>query len=138
MKKTFLVVAVATILATPSLPAADSPDLQMVTRIRQEGFRNSKVMDYAQSLMDAIGARLTGSPNMRKANEWTRDELTKMGLSNARLEDYKFGRGWTSDYTSVRMLSPDVQQLYGIASAWSPATNGPVREIGRASCRERV
>ena len=48
MKKTFLVVAVATILATPSLPAADSPDLQMVTRIRQEGFRNSKVMDYAQ------------------------------------------------------------------------------------------
>ena len=127
MKKTVLVVAVATILATPSLPAADSPDLQMVTRIRQEGFRNSKVMDYAQSLMDAIGARLTGSPNMRKANEWTRDELTKMGLSNAHLEEYKFGRGWTSDYTSVRMLSPDIQQLYGLAGAWSPSTNGPIR-----------
>ncbi len=127
MKKTFLVIAVATILATPSLPAADSPDLQMVTRIRQEGFRNSKVMDYAQSLMDGIGARLTGSPNMRKANEWTRDELTKMGLSNAHLEEYKFGRGWTSDYTSVRMLSPDVQQLYGLAGAWSPSTSGPIR-----------
>jgi hypothetical protein len=99
----------------------------MVTRIRQEGFRNSKVMDYAQGLTDMIGGRLTGSPNMRRANEWTRDELTKMGLSNARLEEYKFGRGWTSDYTSVRMLAPDVQQLYGLAMAWSPATNGPVR-----------
>ncbi|MDP9193464.1 MAG: M20/M25/M40 family metallo-hydrolase [Acidobacteriota bacterium] len=128
MKKTFLVVAVATVLAsTPSLTAAGSPDLQMVTRIRQEGFRNSKVMDYAQSLTDSIGARLTGSPNMRKANEWTRDELTKMGLANAHLEEYKFGRGWTSDYTSVRMLSPDAQQLYGLAGAWSPATNGPIR-----------
>jgi len=129
VKKTFLVVAVATILAstTPSLPAADSPDLQMVTRIRQEGFRNSKVMDYAQSLMDLIGARLTGSPNMRKANEWTRDELTKMGLANAHLEEWKFGRGWTSDFASVRMLAPDVQQLYGLAGAWSPSTNGPIR-----------
>ncbi|HEX6640101.1 MAG TPA: M28 family peptidase, partial [Thermoanaerobaculia bacterium] len=130
MKRTFLVVAVAvaTLAATPSLPAADNtPDLQAVTRIRQEGFRNSKVMDYAQSLMDLVGARLTGSPNMRKANEWTRDELAKMGLSNAHLEEWKFGRGWTSDYTSVRMLAPDMQQLYGIAGAWSPGTNGPIR-----------
>jgi carboxypeptidase Q len=127
VKKIFIVIAVATVLASPSLPAADSPDLQMVTRIRQEGFRNSKVMDYAEALMDGIGARLTGSPNMRKANEWTRDELTKMGLANAHLEEWKFGRGWTSDYTSVRMLSPDVQQLYGLAGAWSPGTNGPVR-----------
>jgi carboxypeptidase Q len=129
VKRTFLVVAVALILATtPSLSAADNtPDLQAVTRIRQEGFRNSKVMDYAQSLMDLVGARLTGSPNMRKANEWTRDELTKMGLSNAHLEEWKFGRGWTSDATSVRMLSPDVQQLYAIAGAWSVPTNGPVR-----------
>lgn len=129
MKKTFLAVAVtvATLTSPASLSAADSPDLQMVTRIRQEGFRNSKVMDYAQGLTDLIGARLTGSPNMRRANEWSRDELTKAGLVNAHLEDYKFGRGWSSDYTSVRMLSPDVQQLYGLASAWSPATNGAVR-----------
>ncbi len=128
MKKTFLAVAVAvSILAVPSLPAADAPNLQTVTQIRQEGFRNSKVMDYAHGLTDLIGPRLTGSPNMRKANEWTRDELTKMGLSNARLEEYKFGRGWTSDYTSVRMLAPDTQQLYALPGAWSPGTNGPIR-----------
>ena len=112
------------LMATLSLSAQD---LTTVTKIRQEGFRNSKVMEYAEALTDRIGARLTGSPNMKKANEWTRDELTKMGLSKARLESYKFGRGWTADSCSVRMTSPDGQQLYALPMAWSPATNGAIR-----------
>ena len=117
-----LVIA-ALLLAT----AANAQNLDTVARIRNEGFRNSKVMEYAEALTDRIGPRLTGSPNMKKANEWTRDELAKMGLSNAHLESYKFGRGWSSDYASVRMLAPDVQQLYGLPMAWSPATNGALR-----------
>ena len=102
-------------------------DLATVTRIRQEGFRNSRVMEYAQGLTDRIGARLTGSPNMKKANEWTRDELARMGLSNAHLEAYEFGRGWSSEWCTVRMLSPEVTQLYAFPMAWSPATNGVLR-----------
>jgi carboxypeptidase Q len=102
-------------------------DLQMVTRIRQEGFRNSKVMEIARGLTDGIGGRLTGSPNMKKANEWTRDKLTEFGLSNAHLEAYKFGRGWVSDGCVVRMISPDAQQLYALPGAWSPSTNGVIR-----------
>lgn len=121
-------IAVVLILTlTFPLTAADSPDLQMQTRIRQEGFRNSKVMEIAQALTDQIGGRLTGSPNMKKANEWTRDKLTEFGLSNAHLEGYEFGRGWSSDYCVVRMLSPDVQQLYAYAKAWTPSSNGPIR-----------
>lgn len=107
--------------------SAHSQDLQTVTRIRQEGFRNSKVMDIARGLTDGIGGRLTGSPNMKKANEWTRDKLTEFGLSNAHLEPYKFGRGWVSDSCVVRMISPDAQQLYALPGAWSPSTNGVVR-----------
>jgi len=115
-------------IATNALTAADTPDLQIVTRIRQEGFRNSKVMEIASGITDLVGARLTGSPNMKKANEWTRDKLTELGLSNAHLETWgPFGRGWSSDYCSVRMLAPDTQQLYAIALAWSPSTNGPIR-----------
>lgn len=125
MKK-LTTLAVATLLACTPL-AAQTASLEMVTRIRQEGLRNSKVMDYAQALTDRIGGRLTGSPNMKKANEWTRDELTKIGLTNAHLEPWEFGRGWDSSSCSVRMLTPEVEQLYGIAKAWSPATNGPVR-----------
>ena len=63
-----------------------SPDLGVITRIRYEGFRNSKITDLASGLMDGIGPRLTGSPNMMRANEWTRDQLASFGLSNAHLE----------------------------------------------------
>lgn len=115
------------LLAT-TISAADSPDLQIVTRIRQEGFRNSKVMEIASGLTDQIGARLTGSPNMKKANEWTRDKLTEFGLANAHLESWgPFGRGWTSESCSVRMLTPETVQLNAYAMAWSPATNGALR-----------
>jgi hypothetical protein len=102
-------------------------DLETITRIRYEGFRNSKVMDYATGLMDSIGERLTGSPNMKRANEWTRDQLAAMGLSNAHLEPWgPFGRGWANQYVNVRMTSPDVAPLLVYAKAWTPGTNGVV------------
>ena len=60
--------------------AQEKVDLETITRIRYEGFRDSKIMDLASGLMDGIGERLTGSPNMHRANEWTRDQLTAFGL----------------------------------------------------------
>src|SRR5215470_19256433 len=88
-------------LASSSAPAQETLDqqtLEMIYRIRYEGFRNSKVMETASGLMDGIGARLTGSPNMKRANEWTRDKLTEFGLANAHLEQWgPFGRGWVNE-----------------------------------------
>jgi carboxypeptidase Q len=102
-------------------------DLEAVTRIRYEGFRDSKVMDLATGLMDSIGERLTGSPNLKRANEWTRDQLTSFGLSNAHLESWgPFGRGWANQYVNVRMTSPDVVPLLVYAKAWTPGTSGVV------------
>jgi CubicO group peptidase (beta-lactamase class C family) len=43
-------------------------------------------MQTLSYLTDVIGGRLTNSPQMKRANEWTRDALTKWGLQNARLE----------------------------------------------------
>ena len=77
------------------LPAEERVDLDMVTRIREEGFRHSKVMDTASELMDRIGPRLTGSPQVKEANEWTKTQLAEWGLANAHLETWgPFGRGW--------------------------------------------
>jgi hypothetical protein len=118
---------VAAVVVAVSARAANEPDLQMQTRIRQEGFRNSKVMELAAALTDLIGARLTGSPEMKRANEWTRDKLRELGLANAHLEPFAFGRGWSYELCTVRMLTPDFEPLYGIPKAWSPGTNGPVR-----------
>ena len=128
-------VRIAGLIASLSLISAiawsqekqEKVDLETITRIRYEGFHNSKVMDYANGLMDSIGERLTGSPNMKRANEWTRDQLTAMGLSNAHLEPWgPFGRGWANQYVNVRMTSPDIAPLLVYAKAWTPGTNGVV------------
>src|SRR5437868_4440664 len=111
----------------PAVAQQEKVDLEMVTRIRYEGFRNSKVMDLASGLMDGIGPRLTGSPNMRRGNEWTRDQLTACVLANAQLESWgPFGRGWAQDYVNVRMISPDVAPLLAYSKAWTPGTNGVI------------
>src|ERR1700733_15282030 len=102
-------------------------DLETMGRIRYEGFHNSKVMEFATGLMDTIGERLTGSPNMKRANEWTRDQLTAMGLSNAHLESWgPFGRGWANQYVNVRMTTPDIVPIIVYAKAWTPGTDGVV------------
>jgi hypothetical protein len=64
---------------------------------------------------------------LKKANEWTRDTLTKIGLENAHLEDWgEFGMGWQQLNTWARMVSPDTAVLIVQATPWSPATPGPV------------
>jgi carboxypeptidase Q len=123
-----LVFSLAVILSFVSAAwSQEKVDLETITRIRYEGFRDSHVMELASGLMDSIGERLTGSPNMKRANEWTRDQLTAMGLSNAHLEPWgPFGRGWANQYVNVRMTSPDVAPLIAYAKAWTPGTNGVV------------
>jgi peptidase M28-like protein len=108
-------------------PAIEKLDLNAYARIREEGLTHSHVMDLASALTDDIGGRLTGSPNMQKANDWTRDELTRLGLVNAHLEDWgEFGMGWQQLNTWVRMTAPDTAPFIAQATPWSPATNGAV------------
>ena len=108
-------------------PATETLELAMYQRIRDEGLNHSHVMEFATALADGIGPRLTGSPNARKANEWTRDTLTKIGLENAHLEDWgEFGMGWQQLNTWARMVTPDTAVLIVQATPWSPSTNGAV------------
>lgn len=121
-------VLILALIPAAAFAATDDPDLNVVTEIRQEGFRHSQVMDILSGLTDGIGPRLTGSPNMKKANDWTRDKLTEFGLSNAHLEPWgPFGRGWSNEFTSVRMIAPDTEMLYALPKAWSNGTNGTVK-----------
>ena len=108
-------------------PATENLDMEMYGRIRLEGFDHSHIMEYASALFDGIGPRLTGSPNMAKANAWTRDQLTAMGCANAKLESWgEFGMGWRQISTSVDMTTPDTAVLIAQATPWSPATAGSV------------
>jgi carboxypeptidase Q len=122
-----LVVILSFVFAASGQEKQEKVDLETISRIRYEGFHNSQVMSIATGLMDSIGERLTGSPNMKRANEWTRDKLTELGLSNSHLEAWgPFGRGWANQYVNARMTSPDIAPLIVYAKAWTPGTNGVV------------
>src|SRR6516165_6894374 len=114
----------------PARPSYESPqpeketlDYSMYGTIRDEALDHSKIMEYASALMDGIGPRLTGSPNLKRANEWTRDQLTAMGCANAHLEDWgEFGMGWEQENTWLRMTAPDKAVFIAQAAPWSPQT----------------
>ncbi|MGO9125071.1 MAG: M20/M25/M40 family metallo-hydrolase [Terriglobales bacterium] len=108
-------------------PAKEDIDYSMYQQIRAEGLEHSHVMEYASALMDGIGPRLTGSPNVKRANEWTRDQFTAMGCADAHLEDWgEFGMGWQQLNTWVRMSSPDTAVFIAQAAPWSASSNGAI------------
>lgn len=107
-------------------PAQQPDDKATIARIMDEGFNHSQVMITAEWLDDHIGSRMTGSPGMRAAEDWTQEKFRGWGLRNVHKEGYDFGRGWTVEAVSVRMIAPRVLPLRAIPIAWTPATAGPV------------
>ncbi|MFV0388163.1 MAG: M20/M25/M40 family metallo-hydrolase [Pyrinomonadaceae bacterium] len=101
---------------------------EVIAKIREEGMgKNSKVMDTMSYLSDVIGGRLTNSPSMKHANEWTRDTMQKWGMQNAKLEAWgPWGRGWTLNNFSASVSSPQNFPVNAYPKAWSPSTKGSV------------
>jgi hypothetical protein len=123
MRKIIMGAAFA-ITASLSVFADDNPDLEIINKIRAEGFNNSHVMETLGHLTDVIGPRLTGTPAMLEANNWTKDQLTEWGLENAHLDGFEFGPGWTMNSIQVHMTEPRKSQLYAYPISWHPGTDG--------------
>jgi len=122
-----LVLPADLLAAGPSLPNAEVVNWDVMSQIRNEAFHNSKVMEIEEHLTDVIGPRLTGSPSMKRANDWTREKFAEWGLVNSHLESYPFGRGWSNEYSEVRMLAPQASPLLAYPKAWTVSTNGVLR-----------
>ncbi len=106
---------------------AQSYDAAVIDRIKDEGLNRSQVMQTLSYLSDVIGARLTGSPSMKRANNWTKDKLATWGLKNEHLESWgPFGRGWQLDRFSVQVVVPQSIPLIAYPKAWSPGLRGTV------------
>lgn len=111
--------------ATQASPTPDPND--PIERIKNEETNHSQVMETLEYLSDVIGPRLTASPAMKQANEWTRERLASWGLQNAHLEAWgPFGRGWTLTRFSAQVTEPLDIPLIAYPKAWSPGTNGPL------------
>jgi hypothetical protein len=117
--------AFAQTAAPHKIYTAPEADIQ---KIRDEGMTDkSQVMNTLNYLTNVIGPRLTNSPNMKRANEWTRDTMAEWGMQNAHLESWgPFGRGWQLNNFSAQVNAPMPFPLIAYPKAWSPSTKGAV------------
>ena len=105
---------------------AQGPDLGVLARIRAEAMERAQVGPVFDMFTVTIGPRLTASPAHKRAADYARGRLEGYGLSDARLEAWHFGRGWTMEKLTVEMIEPRYLPLIGYADAWSPSTAGEI------------
>ena len=104
--------------------AQEKVDLEMVEKIRDEGLNRSHLPEDIGYLTEVIGPRLTGSPAMRRANEWMAAKMAEYGLVNVHQEGWEFGRGWEEVSYYGRMTEPFSKPINGRSQAWVGGTGG--------------
>jgi hypothetical protein len=115
--------------AAPAKSAASSTEaLALDKKIIAEAKNGSEIMANLGYISDIIGPRLTGSPALKRANEWAADKMRSYGLSSVHLEAYAIPMGWERGTASARIIEPDNGRTLTLAAAgWSPGTNGKVQ-----------
>jgi carboxypeptidase Q len=103
-------------------------DLDAINKIKEEESKHSQVMEMVGYLTDVTGPRLTGSPNLKKAQQYAIDIMREWGIANAHPEAWgPFGRGWSLEGFTANMTAPTFGSLIAYPKAWSPSTSGTVR-----------
>jgi carboxypeptidase Q len=129
-RRTFATTAVLAAIAVLPLaaqwPLTEKLDFDAIYRIKDEGFQRSKVMEIESYLTDVYGPRLTGSPEIKEAADWTEKTMKTWGLANVHQESWPFGRGWQNHKTIALAVAPRAYPLIAYPKAWTPGTNGPV------------
>ncbi len=116
----------------------DNVDLNVIFRIKQEGFRNSQIRELSFWMTDYVGPRLPASEGMKRAYDYTSRKLKEIGLENVRVEPYgETGPGWNNHKTYVAMTAPYYSHLIGTPRAWTPGTNGLLKsEVALVEIRD--
>jgi carboxypeptidase Q len=97
----------------------------VVNNIIKEETDNSQVEKLAHELLDGIGPRLVGTPQMEKAGKWALDKYKGWGIT-ARYEKWGEWRGWERGVSHIDMVYPRAKSLEGTQLAWSPGMKKPV------------
>ncbi len=115
--------------------AAQAPSLTDVYgQIRVEETNNSKIMWIIHEIADVYGPRVTGTPNLRAADDWAVQTMTSWGLSNVHLEPWTFQPptaatpvpGWANVELAAEAVTPFHGPLVVEPLAWTPSTKGEV------------
>lgn len=115
-------------------------DQAMVARIRDEGLQRSRVMDIVSYITDVLGARLTLSDDMARAQQWVQGHMREIGLENVAAEPFMdYGTRWDNEYVSLHLIEPDYQPMVGYPLSHTPGTNGKqTTRVVNAEIRNRA
>ncbi|HTQ10798.1 MAG TPA: M20/M25/M40 family metallo-hydrolase [Fimbriimonadaceae bacterium] len=129
--------AAASSVTTPSAGAAgqaSTPEEERAYRtsmeeadqkIAAEVEAHSELMKNLEYLSTEIGPRLTGSPQMQKASDWTLERFKAYGI-DAHLETDNVAHAWYRGEDTAEIESP-IKHVIGVRSmGWSKATDGEI------------
>jgi len=114
---------VVILLLTTGKSYGQQNDSAIIGNIVNEATSNSHLETLAHELLDVIGPRLVGTPQMQKANDWAVAKYKSWNIP-ARNEKWGEWRGWERGITHIDMVYPRVRSLEGTQLAWSPSTRG--------------
>jgi carboxypeptidase Q len=122
------------LLAAMPLTAQAPGGSEMYAKIRAEETNNSKIMWLIHEIADVYGPRVTGTPNLKAADDWAVTIMKSWGLSNAHLEPWTFQPpsaaapvpGWENMELLAEAVAPFHGQLMVKPLAWTPSTSGTV------------
>jgi carboxypeptidase Q len=134
MAKIYAYVLTLLLLAAMPLPAQAPGLADMYNQIRMEETNNSKIMWIIHEIADVYGPRVTGTPNLKAADDWAVKTMTSWGLANAHLEPWTFQPpsaakpvpGWENMELSATAVAPFHGPLIVEPLAWTPSTKGAV------------
>ncbi|HUH47735.1 MAG TPA: hypothetical protein VLZ54_11320, partial [Arenibacter sp.] len=119
MKRLILFVTLASLTFGQSV--FSQVDKQVIANIVLEANENSQLVPLAHEMLDVIGPRLVGTPQMKQAGDWAIGKYAQWGIP-AHNEEWGQWRGWDRGITHIDMVHPRIQSLKGTQLAWSPST----------------
>jgi carboxypeptidase Q len=121
MKKITGIIAACVFLCGKAASAQTAAQNPVIDRIWRIGHDSSQTERLAQSLFDSIGPRLTGSPDLKRGNDWLVQTYKSFGI-DARNEKIGTWRGWRRGYSHIDLVAPRTRSLEGTMLGYSPGT----------------
>ncbi len=86
---------------------------------------NNQLEQLAFELLDEIGPRLVGSPEMQQAHNWVVDTYKKWNIA---AENVAYGewKSWQRGTTQIEMTHPRIKSIDGMQLAWNANTKKAV------------
>ncbi len=123
MKKTLILFMVICLGYLNPITAQNTK--QIVDNIIKEATENSQLEKLGHELLDVVGPRLVGTPEMKNAHDWAVNKYKSWGIQ-AENQQYGTWRGWQRGITHIDMIEPRVRSLNGMQLAWSPGAKKPI------------